>query len=260
MTIGSHIDRRVGDVFKALADPSRRKLLDRLFKKDGQTLTELCARSSMTRFGVMKHLRVLEEAGLVITRKQGREKLHFLNPMPIRLVHDRWVNKYREPLAAALSDLKSVLENPMAEKQIYEVFIRTTPEKLWQAITDPVISTRFFFGESARSDWKVGSEWHSVGPKETRDVEGKVLESDPPRRLVITWHVLYDPTLADELSTVTYLIEKRGALCKFTVEHEVAKAPLTAKHVGTEGWVVVLSALKTLLETGEAMPMPEQHS
>src|SRR5882724_2228598 len=105
------------DVFKALADPNRRKLLDRLFKRDGQTLGELCERVDMTRFGVMKHLRVLEEAGLLVTRRQGREKLHYLNPMPIRLVHDRWVSKYRAPFAAALSDLKSRLETDMPRRR-----------------------------------------------------------------------------------------------------------------------------------------------
>src|ERR1700674_5437806 len=123
------------DVFKALADSSRRKLLDRLFRRDGQTLGELCERVAMTRFGVMKHLRVLEEAGLVVARRAGREKLHYLNPMPIRLVHDRWVSKYRAPFAAALSDLKSRLEATMANTQVYELVIRTTPEKLWQALT-----------------------------------------------------------------------------------------------------------------------------
>src|SRR3990170_2541033 len=97
-------------VFRALADPTRRKLLDRLFKKDGQTLSALESRLPMTRFGVMKHLRVLEEAHLVTTRKRGREKLHFLNPVPIRLVHDRWVSKYAEPWAATLSGLKDELE------------------------------------------------------------------------------------------------------------------------------------------------------
>src|SRR6188508_3447856 len=97
-------------VFRALADPTRRHLLDRLFERDGRTLTELESELEMTRFGVMKHLRLLEEAGLVVTRRQGREKLHFLNPVPIRLVHDRWVSKYAEPWAASLSDLKTRLE------------------------------------------------------------------------------------------------------------------------------------------------------
>src|ERR687888_2147327 len=97
-------------VFKALADPTRRFLLDRLFVSDGRSLTELESDLEMTRFGVMKHLRVLEDAGLVVTRRRGREKLHFLNPVPIRLIHDRWVSKYAEPWAATLTGLKRRLE------------------------------------------------------------------------------------------------------------------------------------------------------
>jgi len=116
-------------VFKALADETRRALLDELFREDGQTLRALQERFAMTRFGVMKHLKILEEAGLVVTRRRGREKLHFLNPVPIRLVHDRWVSKYAEPWTAALSDLKARLEKPM--EKIYEIYIRTTPERLW---------------------------------------------------------------------------------------------------------------------------------
>jgi DNA-binding transcriptional ArsR family regulator len=98
------------EVFKALADPTRRRLLDQLYEQDGQTLSALEGRLPMTRFGVMKHLKVLEEAGLVTTRRRGREKLHFLNPVPIRLVHDRWVSKYAEPWVATLSGLKRELE------------------------------------------------------------------------------------------------------------------------------------------------------
>src|SRR4030081_1164971 len=106
-------------VFKALADPTRRGLLDVLFRQDGQTLSALEQRPAMTRFGVMKHLKVLEEAGLVVTRRRGREKLHFLNPVPIRLVHDRWVSKYAEPWAATLSELKHELEKPM--EKVFEI-------------------------------------------------------------------------------------------------------------------------------------------
>src|SRR4051794_28736298 len=123
------------DVFRALADPTRRSLLDELFKEDGQTLGALEGRLPMTRFGVMKHLRVLEEAGLIVSRRRGREKLHFLNAVPIRLVHDRWVSKYAEPWAATLSELKHKLENKTMEK-VFEIYIKTTPERLWQAITD----------------------------------------------------------------------------------------------------------------------------
>jgi DNA-binding transcriptional ArsR family regulator len=108
--------RRVDDdrVFKALADPTRRHLLDRLFERDGRTLTELESELDMTRFGVMKHLRLLEKAGLVVARRQGREKLHFLNPVPIRLIHDRWIDKFAEHRVAALADLKTKLEEGTA--------------------------------------------------------------------------------------------------------------------------------------------------
>ena len=99
-------------MFKALADSTRRGLLDRLFERDGRTLSELEAEQDMTRFGVMKHLRILEDAGLVVTRRSGREKLHFLNPVPIRLIHDRWIDKYTERQVSALADLKHELENP----------------------------------------------------------------------------------------------------------------------------------------------------
>src|SRR4051795_12778360 len=152
-------------VFRALADPTRRGLLDELFERDGQTLTALEQRLPMTRFGVMKHLKVLEEAGLVVSRRQGREKFHFLNPVPIRLVHDRWVSKYAEPWAAGLSDLKQELERTMEPTtmetktmdKVFEIYIKTTPERLWDAITDPETRARYNFGAGARSDWTPGS-------------------------------------------------------------------------------------------------------
>src|SRR4051794_30954163 len=150
----------VDEVFRALADPTRRSLLDELFRQDGQTLRALEERLPMTRFGVMKHLRQLEEAGLVVTRRRGREKLHFLNPVPIRLVHDRWVSKYAEPWAAALSGLKEGLERPMEPRDIskvFEIYIRTTPERLWDAITDPDIRSKYQFGCQVTSDWTNGS-------------------------------------------------------------------------------------------------------
>jgi DNA-binding transcriptional ArsR family regulator len=115
-------------VFKALADPTRRSLLDELFEQDGQTLSALEQGLPMSRFGVMKHLRVLEEAGLVATRRNGREKLHFLNPVPIRLVHDRWVSKYAEPLAATLSGIKRELEEEDDGRQVRGRRRRGNPE------------------------------------------------------------------------------------------------------------------------------------
>src|ERR1700731_1929404 len=157
------MDSGMDDVFKALADPTRRSLLDELFKEDGQSLGTLEQRLPMTRFGVMKHLRVLEEAGLVVSRRRGREKLHFLNPVPIRLVHDRWVSKYAAPWAATLSDLKHTLEDKTMEK-VFEIYIKTTPEQLWEAITDSEMRSKYSFGVGIKSEWTPGSQYESSSP------------------------------------------------------------------------------------------------
>ena len=161
-------------MFKALADPTRRRLLDALFKKDGQTLSALESRLPITRFGVMKHLRVLEEARLVVTKRRGREKLHFLNPVPIRLVHDRWVSKYAEPWAATLSDLKHRLEERKMEK-VFEIYIKTTPERLWEAITkaprtrrapDQKLSHPASISPKARTwKWSLRAGWSRVSER-----------------------------------------------------------------------------------------------
>src|SRR6266852_5823261 len=152
-------------VFRALADPSRRLLLDLLFERDGRTLGELEAELAMTRFGVMKHLRVLEDAGLVVPRRSGRKKLHFLNPVPIRLIHDRWIDKYTEPWAATLTGLKKNLEETM--EKVFEIYIKTTPERLWQAITDPEMRRKYTFGIGVESDWKPGSSYKGTAGNRT---------------------------------------------------------------------------------------------
>src|SRR5215208_1371409 len=168
------------EVFRALADPTRRGLLDELFREDGQTLTALEERLPMSRFGVMKHLKVLEEAKLVVTKRRGREKLHFLNPVPIRLVHDRWVSKYAEPWAATLTGLKHRLEDRTMEK-VFEIYIKTTPEQLWEAITDPDQRAKYSFGVAPRSDWTPGSGYEAVHAAAGITIaEGENLEVDPP--------------------------------------------------------------------------------
>src|SRR5919202_344047 len=141
------------EVFRALADPTRRSLLDELFAEDGQTLSALEGRLPMTRFGVMKHLKVLEEANLVVTKRRGREKLHFLNPVPIRLVHDRWVSKYAEPWAAALSGLKHDLEEERTMEKVFEIYIKTTPERLWEAITSSAMRPKSTVGVRGDNHW-----------------------------------------------------------------------------------------------------------
>ncbi len=219
-------------VFKALADPTRRSLLDELFRQDGQTLGTLEERLPMTRFGVMKHLKVLEAASLVVTKRRGREKLHFLNPVPIRLVHDRWVSKYAEPWAAGLSGLKKEIEEDVMEK-VFEVYIRTTPERLWEAITDGDIRRQYSFSAEA---------------------SGETVEADPPRRLVQTMVAEWSEEVRREgPSRITWEIEPRGEMCRLTVTHDQLREGANDQLYG--GWPMILSSLKSFLETGEALDM-----
>ncbi len=246
-------------VFRALADPTRRGLLDQLFKRDGQTLGALGRRLTMTRFGVMKHLRVLEEAGLVITKRRGREKLHFLNPVPIRLIHDRWIDKYTEPWAAMLSGLQQELEGELMEK-VFEIYIKTTPERLWQAIVDPEMRAKYTFGVGIYSDWKPGSSYLSRATGVTIApnmpiAEGENLEVDPPRRLVQSFRALWsDDVKREGTSRVTWEIEPVGDSCRLTITHDQLRDSANAQLYG--GWPMVLSGLKTLLETGQLLTTP----
>jgi uncharacterized protein YndB with AHSA1/START domain len=242
-------------VFKALADPTRRSLLDELFKEDGQTLGALEGRLPMTRFGVMKHLKVLEEAGLVTTRRRGREKLHFLNPVPIRLVHDRWVSKYAEPWAAALTGLKRELEEELMEK-VFEIYIKTTPERLWEAITDSELRRKYSFGMGVVSDWTPGSHYEAVHASAPAPLaEGENLEIDPPRRLVQSFTALWsDDVKSEGASRVTWEIEPVGDSCRLTVTHDQLREGANDELYG--GWPMILSGLKTLLETGETLTTP----
>ncbi len=241
------------DVFKALADPTRRSLLDELFKQDGQTLTQLEERLPMTRFGVMKHLKLLEEAHLVVTRRRGREKLHFLNVIPIRLLHDRWINKYTEPWASSLTYLKHTLENRTMEK-IYEIYIKTTPERLWHAITDPVARAKYNFGVLVTSDWTKGSHFEGKGGGRTI-LEGENLEVDPPRRLVQSFRALWGEDVKQEgTSRVTWEIVPINDSCLLKVTHDQLRDGANEQLFG--GWPMILSGLKTLLETGELLTTP----
>jgi len=240
-------------VFRALADPTRRSLLDELFREDGQTLSALAERFSMSRFGVMKHLKLLEEAGLVLSRRRGREKLHFLNPVPIRLVHDRWVSKYAEPWAAALSGLKTRLESPM--EKVFEIYIRTTPERLWEAITDSEIRGKYNFGSEITSDWTRGSRFEMRHPAGGLLGEGENLEVDPPRRLVQSMVALWSEDVKSEgTSRVTWEIEPVGDSCRLTVTHDELREVANNELYG--GWPMILSGLKTWLETGQLLTTP----
>jgi uncharacterized protein YndB with AHSA1/START domain/DNA-binding transcriptional ArsR family regulator len=255
---GSAREPRQDAVFKALADPVRRLLLDRLFARDGQTLGELCAQvPRLTRFGVMKHLGVLEESGLIVTRRMGREKLHYLNPVPIRLLHDRWIGKYAEPWAAALSQLKTTLEGEGmdAPRHVYEVYIRATPERLWQAIVGSEDTRRYFYGGIYESSWERDTPYRTILPDGTTPFEGTIIEIDPPRRLVYSFHYVGDPeTRKERPSRVSWEIASLGEVCKLTVVHDAFAAGETATYrMVSRGWPFILSNLKTLLETGEPL-------
>jgi uncharacterized protein YndB with AHSA1/START domain/biotin operon repressor len=243
------------EIFRALADPTRRSLLDELYREDGQTLTALTDRLPMTRFGVMKHLKVLEEAGVVVTRRKGREKHHYLNAVPIRLIHDRWVSKYAEPWAATLTGIKRAIEEDTMEK-VFEIYIKTSPERLWEAITDPEMRQRYNFGVRVSSDWTEGSPYADASSGASGLLlEGENLEVDPPRRLVQSYRALWnDAVKAEGTSRVTWEIEQVADSCRLTVIHDELSAQANPEIYG--GWPMILSGLKTLLETGKDLTTP----
>ena len=239
------------DVFRAMADPSRRALLDALFEHDGQSLSALERRLPMTRFGVAKHLKVLEAAGLVTSRKAGRERLHFLNPVPIRLVHDRWVSKYAAPWAAALAGLKRSIEEEHVK--VFEVYIRATPERVWQGITDGELTRQYYFGSPIASEWRPGARYEMTSPDGSEVwVEGEVLEIDEPRRLVQSFRAHWDAQIDQQgTSRVTWELEPAGEATRVRVTHDELSE--TAEQQVSVGWPQILSGLKTLLETGEPL-------
>ncbi|MCU1595011.1 MAG: ArsR family transcriptional regulator [Frankiales bacterium] len=242
------------DVFRALADPTRRSLLDELFREDGQTLSALEEGLPMTRFGVMKHLKLLEEAGLVVTKRVGREKQHFLNPVPIRLVHDRWVSKYAVPWVSGLSDLKTRLETPM--EKVYEIYIKTTPEKLWEALTTTEIRQKYHFGTGIESTWEVGARVE-IGNAQHGVIigDGEVLELEPPKRLVLTMNCLWsDDVKAEGTTRVTYEISPVGDSCRLVLTHDQLREGCNEEVFG--GWPMILSGLKTWLESGQLLTTP----
>jgi DNA-binding transcriptional ArsR family regulator len=259
------------EVFRALADPSRRRLLDSLNARSGQTLRELCAGLDMARQSVSKHLAVLEEAGLVTTVRRGREKLHYLNAAPVNAIADRWISQYDRDRVRVLADLKSALEETPMEKPrfVYVTYISTTPERLWQALTEPAFTKRYW-DTTFTTDWTAGSPmtWDNHGVVLT-DPEQVVVEADPFRRLAYTWHG-FTPELAERFgwdagllatlaaeprSTVSFDLEPAGdGVVKLTVVHDgFAPGSTMAEMVGV-GWPNVIASLKTLLETGAPLP------
>lgn len=242
-------------VFKALSDPTRRQLLDTLRDRGGLTLTQLEEGLGMTRFGVMKHLKVLEEANLVVTRRDGRFKYHYLNALPIQEVADRWMAPYGKPLARFALDLKHALEGPaaMADKRDYvlQTYIRTTQDALWDALTNPEKTALYYYKGRLDSTLKPGGPFRYLDAEGGVMLGGELIEIVPKTRIVST----FDPPWAEnaKITRVTFEIEPMGELCKFTVIHhnyEDANAGIDS------GWPLVIAGLKTLLETGRPLGGP----
>jgi len=266
-------------VFRALADPTRRRLLDRLNERPGQNLSELHAGVDMARQSLTKHLGVLEAAGLVTTKWRSREKLHFVNVAPIADIGDRWIRRYDRARIEALADLKHALEGTMTDSNttadtgstdtsfVYVTYIRTTPEALWEALTNPEFIRRYYDGGGPESEWKVGSSvlWSMEAGDGPHDWDQHVLEAEPNRRLSYTWHN-YQPEMAEmfgwsderlaELqneprSKVTFEIEPMGPAVKLTVTHDDFVPGSEMRKGVQDGWPGILSNLKSLLETGD---------
>ena len=252
------MDDSTAPAFRALADPSRRLLLDQLFERDGQTLGELSAHlSEMTRFGVMRHLGVLETAGLITTRKVGREKRHFLNPVPIRRIHDRWISKYAAPVVGAMSALKGHQEAPpMAVppdeiEHVYSIYINASPERVWRAITDGDETVQYYYGTRVNSDWNVGSRVSYDYPDGKVAADGEVIECDPPNRLETTFHARWDPEVEAEgpIRHVWELAAEDGQTKLTVTSKGLKKGSKNAEGFGS-GIIYIVSGLKTFVEGG----------
>src|SRR3954471_15547336 len=222
LSVRSDDDPVMDKVFKALADATRRRLLDRLHEDNGQTLGELCERIDMTRQSVTQHLAVLEAANLVATVRRGREKLHYLNPVPLHEIQERWIDKFERPRLRALGALKRRAEDAMTDKPsfVYVTYIASTPEKVWEALTDADL-TAVYWGHSNVSDWQPGSRWEHVRTDGSgiADVVGRVVESERPTRLVTTWASPEDEGREERHSRVTYEIQPHDDIVRLTVTH-----------------------------------------
>jgi uncharacterized protein YndB with AHSA1/START domain/DNA-binding transcriptional ArsR family regulator len=252
-----HIERVDGDeVFRALADPTRRALLDRLRERNGQTLGELCEPLDMARQSATQHLDVLAAANLVSTVRQGREKLHYLNPVPLWEIQERWIGKFERPRLSALSAIKRRAEEDIMANRpsyVYVTYIESSPELVWKALTDANLTAQYW-GHSNVSDWQAGAPWEHLRTDGSgiADVIGTVLESEPPRRLALTFDAP-GSTPPEGPSKVTFDIEAYHEIVRFTVTHENL-ADDDALQAVSAGWPAVCANLKSLLETGHVLP------
>ena len=256
----------MADVFDALANAHRRQLLDLLRERDGRTLGELESHLPLSRFAVMKHLGILEEAGLVTSRKVGREKFHYLNPVPIQDVSDRWISRYASPFARGLLDLKVGIEQGVfrmdtaviAPRHVFELFIDASPEAVWAVLTDDAKTPLWqHFNMDSRTDWRVGGDIEFLLGGRAMIV-GKLIELTPPKRLVHSFNARWSEDVAgDPPSRVTWELEPAGnGATKVSLVHDDFGGDTTTSRMVAAGWVEAISRLKTLVETGKPFAMP----
>jgi uncharacterized protein YndB with AHSA1/START domain/DNA-binding transcriptional ArsR family regulator len=245
------------EVFKALADPTRRLLLDRLREQNGQTLRELCERLDMARQSATQHLDVLAQANLVTVVRRGRERLHYLNPVPIHEIEERWISGFDKARMRMISEIKTQAEEyAMTEESVptyvYVTYIRASAEQVWQALTDADLTARYW-GHANVSDWQPGSTWEHrrVDGSGKVDVVGKVVDTESPTRLVITFEDSLEESRAP--SVVTFLVEPHQDIVRLTVTHENLPNREMLNGISS-GWPAVLANLKSLLETGDVLP------
>ncbi|WP_433673329.1 ArsR/SmtB family transcription factor [Nocardia sp. CA-136227] len=243
-------------VFKALADATRRQLLDRLREHNGQTLRELCERVAMARQSVTQHLDILERAGLVTVLRRGRERVHYINPTPIHDIEQRWISVFDRPRLDVLRAIKNQAEEyamtTTVPNYVYVTYIRASAEQVWKALTDADLTAQYW-GHTNVSDWQEGSRWEHrrVDGSGKLDVVGTVLEADQPTRLVVTFED--SPQEERSPSVVTFLIEPHQDIVRLTVTHENLPNEEMLQGISS-GWPAVLANLKSLLETGAVLP------
>lgn len=245
-------------VFKALADESRRKVLDALFEKDGQTLQALCRNVSFSRQGLSKHLRILEQAGLILSEFRGREKRHYLNPVPLHEVTERWIAKYAREQLVAVSALKKSLEGADMNKKefAYETYIAAAIDKVWEAVTNAEFTAQYFYATRVDSTWEAGAAVrYRYADGDDVAVEGEVIEVDAPNKLVISWHVLYDDEAIKEApSRVTFTLAESQGQTRLRIVHDDFPEGSVVFDSISQGWPWIIAGLKSLLETGEPLP------
>jgi uncharacterized protein YndB with AHSA1/START domain/DNA-binding transcriptional ArsR family regulator len=245
-------------VFKALADKTRRHLLDRLREENGQTLGRLCEQLDMSRQAVTQHLDLLEAANLVSTVRRGREKWHYLNPVPLHDIQERWIDKFERPRLRTLSAVRRRAEEAMTDdamtdkpSYVYVTYIEATPEKVWEALTSPDLTEQYWGHRNEADTWEAGGRWrHDRLGGSGDDGGGEVLVSDPPRKLVLSWGAIEEDD--PHMSRVTFLVESHDGVCRLTVHHDDLMNEEMLKSI-SGGWPAVLANLKSLLETGSVM-------